>query len=231
MKCPHCGANIYDEINRCQYCGSYINQNRTPSQSPEQHIHISIEQPEERVKYIEKPVPKKTAPSKKKKRIKLWQVILFILILSALSNGGTKKNSSTSSTAPDSTVSAVSTAFPTTAKADTKKEILLRYPQLGEYGQYYTFNETVEKATDEDRNTVIQCFVPAGDYIVTNEGKYITDVNVYSEKTVITEEGWEEPADAYIVPQLQPGASSPLTIREGYYIQLLENDVFRLVRQ
>lgn len=24
MKCPHCGASIYDDINRCQYCGSYI---------------------------------------------------------------------------------------------------------------------------------------------------------------------------------------------------------------
>lgn len=24
MKCPHCGASIYDDIKRCQYCGSYI---------------------------------------------------------------------------------------------------------------------------------------------------------------------------------------------------------------
>ena len=23
MKCPNCGANIYDDVNRCQYCGAY----------------------------------------------------------------------------------------------------------------------------------------------------------------------------------------------------------------
>ena len=23
MKCENCGANIYDDINRCQYCGAY----------------------------------------------------------------------------------------------------------------------------------------------------------------------------------------------------------------
>lgn len=24
MKCPHCGASIYDDVNRCQYCGAYV---------------------------------------------------------------------------------------------------------------------------------------------------------------------------------------------------------------
>ena len=23
MKCPNCGANIYEDVNRCQYCGAY----------------------------------------------------------------------------------------------------------------------------------------------------------------------------------------------------------------
>ena len=26
MKCADCGANIYDDVNRCQYCGAYQNQ-------------------------------------------------------------------------------------------------------------------------------------------------------------------------------------------------------------
>ena len=37
MKCPNCGANIYDDVNRCQYCGAYQPvkpQHQPPVQSP-----------------------------------------------------------------------------------------------------------------------------------------------------------------------------------------------------
>ncbi len=37
MTCPNCGANIYDDVNRCQYCGSYmpIKPNHVPPQQPQ----------------------------------------------------------------------------------------------------------------------------------------------------------------------------------------------------
>ena len=37
MKCPNCGANIYEDVNRCQYCGAYQPvkpQHQPPVQSP-----------------------------------------------------------------------------------------------------------------------------------------------------------------------------------------------------
>ena len=34
MKCENCGANIYDDINRCQYCGAY-RQVKPPYQPPQ----------------------------------------------------------------------------------------------------------------------------------------------------------------------------------------------------
>lgn len=38
MKCPNCGANIYDDVNRCQYCGAYQAvkpQHRPPESEPQ----------------------------------------------------------------------------------------------------------------------------------------------------------------------------------------------------
>lgn len=122
------------------------------------------------------------------------------------------------------------TATPTTEPTAEPLVIYLRYPELGEYGRYYTFNATVEKATKEDMNTVIQCFVPVGTYTLTNEGKYPTFVYVYSEETQITSAGWEEPADGWVSKMLQVGDSCETTIEEGYYIKLLDNDTFKLVQ-
>lgn len=35
MKCPNCGASIYDDVNRCQYCGAYTaNSAQQPAPAP-----------------------------------------------------------------------------------------------------------------------------------------------------------------------------------------------------
>jgi hypothetical protein len=41
MKCPNCGASIYDDINRCQYCGSYISSNQHTS-SAQQPVVVNV---------------------------------------------------------------------------------------------------------------------------------------------------------------------------------------------
>lgn len=49
MKCPHCGASIYDDINRCQYCGSYVTpvQQQAPAQQGQQQpVIVNVYQPE-----------------------------------------------------------------------------------------------------------------------------------------------------------------------------------------
>lgn len=172
----------------------------------------------------------------------IFYAVCFIVVLSLLNkdlNGQKKERPATAAVTVTATAASSHTEPPTTelTSASTEEtiaepaEIILCYPELGEYGQYYTFNENVEKATEEDKNTIIQCFVPAGDYIVSNEGKYPNFVYVYSKETVISEDGWEEPADGYISPMLQPGESCDMTIKDGYYIKLLDNTSFKLTRK
>ncbi len=169
-----------------------------------------------------------------------FKAIIWLLALFAIIGilGQNKKSQKTESTVPTATVTATATVMATKASATEtptkdpeKEEIVLHYPDLGEYGRYYTMNGSVEKATDEDKETIIQCFVPAGDYLVINETKYPRYVNVYSEKTIITDMGWEEAADGYVSEQMQPGGSCKITIKEGYYIKLMDNTTFRLIRE
>lgn len=141
----------------------------------------------------------------------------------------TAKPTSTPTAAPTATA----TVQPTETVAPTAEPLVitLKYPDLGEYGRYYTFNENVAKATAEDLNTVIQCFIPTGTYTLTNEGKYPTFVFIYSEETRITDAGWEEPVDAWSSGMLKVGDACEITIEEGHYIKLLTNDTFRLVQK
>lgn len=132
---------------------------------------------------------------------------------------------------PTATPTIAPTPTPTVKPTEKPIVIQLAHPALGKYGKYYTFNENVAKAEDSDKETIIQCFVPAGRYTVTNEGKYPTYVLVYSEKTVINEDGWEEPAETWGSSLLKVGASCEITVKEGHYINLQENDVFQLIQK
>jgi hypothetical protein len=124
------------------------------------------------------------------------------------------------------------TEHPTVEPTEKPLEIILRYPELGEYGRFYTMNEKVEKAEESDKETIIQCFVPAGTYIVTYEGRGPWSyVYLMTEETYISEDGWEEYADVWVSKQLKPGDSCEVTVPEGWYIHLNENDVFSLVQK
>jgi hypothetical protein len=131
-------------------------------------------------------------------------------------------------TAPTLAATAIPTAIPTEAPL----EIVLTYPELGEYGVHYTFNANVEKAEESDKETIIQCFIPAGTYTATYEGNGPWSfVYIYSKETIISDFGWEEPADVWVSQQLKPGESCEIAIKEGYYINLQQNDVFKLVKK
>ena len=176
---------------------------------------------------------------------KFFKFFLIIIAIGVLLNlvNDTPIDSSKNTTvqqittkAPTITATPYKTAAPTAMKTaaptkEPKLEITLTYPTLGEYGRYYTFNEKVSKATAEDKETIIQCFIPAGNYTLTNEGKYPTFVFIYSEKTVISSSGWEEPAETWVSGMLQVGDSCEITIKENQYINLQENDVFKLIEK
>ena len=156
----------------------------------------------------------------------------ILIFLSLISSDSDKENQpSTQTTAtPVITASTVPTATPTITPTEEPFEIILKHPELGEYGVYYTFNEKVEKAEESDKETIIQCFVPAGVYTVTNiDRSPWTFVYVYSKETRISDFGWEEPAETWVSPMLKVGESCEVTIPEGWYINLQEQDHFKLV--
>ena len=176
--------------------------------------------------------------SRQKKR--KWPIILLALImLAAIGNSSSKDDSIATPTAtktPSVTQSATNTPVPisdtsTTVQPEEPLTIFLKYPELGEYGEYYTFNKNVKKAEASDKNTVIQCYVPAGKYTVTNEGNYPAFVFIYSRKTVINSSGWEEAAEYWQSDMLQPGDSCDIEVPEDHYIKLFPNNVWKLVER
>ena len=44
MKCPYCGASIYDDVNRCQYCGSYMDAAAQAKSAPAQPVVVNVYQ-------------------------------------------------------------------------------------------------------------------------------------------------------------------------------------------
>lgn len=176
--------------------------------------------------------------SKQKKR--KWPIILLVLIL--LSAIGNSKDADDSTATPAATKtasvtqSATNTPVPVsdtsaTVQPEEPLTITLKYPELGEYGEYYTFNKNVKKAGASDKNTVIQCYVPAGKYTITNEGNYPAFVFIYSRKTVINSSGWEEPAEYWQSDMLQPGDACDIEVPKDHYIKLFQNNVWKLVER
>lgn len=95
---------------------------------------------------------------------------------------------------------------------------------LGDYGKEYTYNE----GTDSPKTVVIYN-IPTGTYEVTNEGEYTNQLNVYSDETTTTEEGWEEPADAKEALLIDSGETEEVTIEDGYHIEVTSGSDFKLV--
>lgn len=98
--------------------------------------------------------------------------------------------------------------------------------EAGEYGTLVTFNEGTEC-----EETLYIYHIPAGTYTVTNVGSYMGQINIYSDETHITDEGWEEPAESFYVKLLRVNESDTFTIADGQYIEIHEPDIFRLEMQ
>lgn len=86
--------------------------------------------------------------------------------------------------------------------------------ERGDYGKEKIYNEGTEC---EDKRIVY--YVPYGTYKITNVGDYMTQVNVYSDETVITDAGWEEVADGS-VKLIDVDASEEMTVPKGYHIEI-----------
>ncbi len=96
----------------------------------------------------------------------------------------------------------------------------------GEYGTSVTFN-----AGTEFEDTFYAYYVPLGIYVVTNKGEYANQINVYSQETHVTEEGWEEPAEVIDVKLIDAEKSDTITIEDGQYIKIVEPAIFEFVME
>jgi len=130
--------------------------------------------------------------------------------------------STTSGNEPtDSTPSSSTESIPETLK------FVLTAGEAGEYGKLVTYNKGTEF-----EETFYVFYIPEGTYTVTNKGKYMSQVNVYSNETRTTEEGWEEPAEVGDVKLLDVGKSATITVAAGQHIDIgAENSVFEFQQQ
>lgn len=91
----------------------------------------------------------------------------------------------------------------------------LKAGEKGDYGNYITYN----KGTEFEEKFYAY-YVPNGTYTVTNKGKYMTQVNVYSDETHKVD-GWDEPVDCKVY-LLNVDESKEIIVPEGYHIELTE---------
>lgn len=96
-------------------------------------------------------------------------------------------------------------------------DIYLVAGEKGEYGKSITMNKDTEF-----EESFFAYYVPYGTYKVTNIDEYRTQVNVFSDKTVINEDGWEEIADSVCNDVLESGASMTIVVPENYHIDIPE---------
>ncbi len=143
-----------------------------------------------------------------KKTLKVGLLPMLLLMMSLITSGCTNKTVNTSVESSKS----VETEPP-----EEKLKFTICTGELGEYGACVTLNKG---KTDEIKR--IYYHVPAGTYKVSNDNKYMQQLNIYSDETRITEEGFEEPAEIFGVELLEPFESVTITIKDGQAIYFSE---------
>lgn len=106
---------------------------------------------------------------------------------------------------------------------EKSESIVLISGEAGAYGEMFTTN----KGTEFEETYYIY-HVPAGTYLVTNTGEYTSQFNVCSNEIVLTEEGWEEPAEILKPLLLDVGSSETISIPSGFYVDIKEPSNFTL---
>ena len=155
----------------------------------------------------------------KKPIFKKWWFWLFVfVIIGSIASGGSDTEAEPVTAPPATTLSP--TAEPTNL-ATTSIELIAG--EAGEYGELFTMN----KGTEFEETYYIY-HIPAGTYVVTNTGEYMSQFNVYSDEIVTNDSGWDEVAESFYVKVLDVGASDTFTIADGQFIEIHEPAKFTL---
>lgn len=135
-----------------------------------------------------------------------------------------KNISSTTSMPHTNVTSSVNTPSSSTPKED-RLVFTLTAGNAGEYGKTKVYN-----AGTEFEKKVYAYYIPTGTYFVTNKGKYRGQVNIYSDETHLTSEGWEEPSSG-VAKLVDVGQMIVITVRDGQHIEISQPDVFKFEKK
>lgn len=89
--------------------------------------------------------------------------------------------------------------------------------EQGEYGKLITMNKDTEF-----EESFYAYYVPYGTYKVTNIDEYQTQIGVYTDETIINENGWEEIANALHADVVKPNESITITVPQNYHVDIPE---------
>lgn len=147
--------------------------------------------------------------------------LLCFALASCGSSNTAQENSVQAQTQPTIITTSASTEISVTNEV---LEFELVAGEQGDYGKMISYN----KGTEFEENFYAY-YIPYGSYKITNVGDYMTQVNVYSDETVITDAGWEEVADGS-VKLIDVNASEEMTVPKGYHIEINEPSHIFLVQ-
>lgn len=156
----------------------------------------------------------------RKKEMKAWLkygiiVVAWLLPLLLFVAAGTTAGSEISDLPTTSEVSSVAaTSFVITPN------------EMGEYG----FEKTLNKGTEFEETQIVY-HIPAGTYAVENLGEYQGQIEACSDKTHLTDEGWEEPEETKSVLIVKPGETVEFSIENGFYLESQVNGQLKFTKK
>ena len=152
-----------------------------------------------------------------------WAIVV-VVALSAMFGSNEEENKTTTETP-----TAVETTENTATEEPKQEEKLvfeLVAGEQGEYGKMITYN----KGTEFEEN-FYAFYVPVGTYTVTNVGKYMSQLNVYSDEIVKNDDGWDEVAESFYNKVIDVNKSETITFEEGQHIEIAEPSRFKFEQQ
>lgn len=105
----------------------------------------------------------------------------------------------------------------TESQSAETNDIELIAGEQGEYGKMITMSA----GTDMEESFYVY-YVPAGTYEVTNNGKYMTQVNVYEGFARNEETGYDEYTNTGDIKLIDSGATAAIEVPEGWFIEIHE---------
>ncbi len=160
----------------------------------------------------------------RKKEMKPWlkygiiALAWVVYLLIALAGGGEDSNSTGADVSDLPTTSEVSSVV--------EASFVITPNEIGEFG----FEKTLNKGTEFEETQIVY-HIPAGTYTVENLGEYQGQIEACSDKTHLTDEGWEEPVETKSVLIVKPGETVEFSIEDGYYLEAQVNGQLKFTKK